>query len=161
MTKKIDQDLFQALFAQAGNSTRRRSHHNFHPELTDPVQRLCVALKTGTYIRPHKHKDPKWEMIIVLRGSIKLLIFEENSSVKEIMNISEQGDVRGVEIPVDTWHTLIAVTGDAVILEMKQGPYSPSTPDDYASWSPEEGSTEAGGFVDWVTNAQLNDSYKI
>ena len=161
MTKKIDHDLFQTLFAQAGNSTRKRSHHNFHPELTDPVQRLCVALKAGTYIRPHKHKAPKWEMIIVLSGSIKLLIFEEDSSVKEIINLSEQGEVRGVEIPIDTWHTLMTDNGDAIILEIKQGPYSPSTPDDYAKWSPAEDSKEASNFLEWIKDAQMNDKYLI
>ncbi|EBF7750491.1 cupin fold metalloprotein, WbuC family, partial [Salmonella enterica] len=31
--------------AQAANSPRLRAHHNFHPELSDPVQRLAIAME--------------------------------------------------------------------------------------------------------------------
>ncbi|HIC0138358.1 TPA: WbuC family cupin fold metalloprotein, partial [Enterobacter hormaechei] len=41
--------------AQAANSPRLRAHHNFHPELSDPVQRLAIAMEPGTYVRPHRH----------------------------------------------------------------------------------------------------------
>ncbi len=34
--------------AQAANSPRLRAHHNFHPELSDPVQRLAIAMEPGT-----------------------------------------------------------------------------------------------------------------
>lgn len=31
----------------AARSPRLRAHRNFHPELTDPVQRLAIAMETG------------------------------------------------------------------------------------------------------------------
>ena len=161
MTKRIDNDLFVRMFEQAGESTRKRSHHNLHPELTDPVQRLCVALKKGTYIRPHRHRAPKWEMILVLSGSIIVLIFEEDGRVKERINISLKSDVKGIEIPVDTWHTLIPENDDAVILEIKQGPYSPSLPEDYAEWSPEEETSEVKHFLSWIDLARPGDRYTV
>ena len=159
MTQKIDSDLFANMFKQADDSARKRSHHNLHAELTDPVQRLCVALKTGTYIRPHKHRAPKWEMIIVLRGSILLLIFEEDGCVKDRIDISAKGDVKGIEIPADSWHTLIPTNDDVIILEIKQGPYIPALAGDFAQWSPEEESAEVPRFLGWIEDARPGDYF--
>ncbi|PLO70279.1 hypothetical protein CWN49_12480 [Klebsiella michiganensis] len=34
---------------QAAASPRLRAHRNFHPDLSDPVQRLAVAMEPGTW----------------------------------------------------------------------------------------------------------------
>ena len=36
---------------QAAASPRLRAHRNFHPDLSDPVQRLAVAMEPGTATR--------------------------------------------------------------------------------------------------------------
>jgi len=40
---------------QAASVSRLRSHRSLHEELSDPVQRLAIAMEPGTYIRPHRH----------------------------------------------------------------------------------------------------------
>ena len=35
----------------AANAPRLRAHRNLHPELSDPVQRLAIAMEPGTYVR--------------------------------------------------------------------------------------------------------------
>ena len=58
--KLIDNFLFSKMLDDAHVSKRKRTHHNFHDHLNDQVQRLCVALTPGTYLKPHKHDSPKW-----------------------------------------------------------------------------------------------------
>jgi len=55
--KQIDNKLLDDLTAKAVTSPRKRAHHNLHDALEDPVQRLCVSIEPGTYIRPHRHAD--------------------------------------------------------------------------------------------------------
>jgi predicted O-linked N-acetylglucosamine transferase (SPINDLY family) len=46
-------------------------------------------------------------------------------------------------MPAGTWHTLLALTPDAVLLEGKAGPFDPQGPREFADWAPEEGMDEA------------------
>src|SRR5512137_2317552 len=97
--KLIDDRLLDDLTSRASASARKRAHHNLHPVLEDPVQRLCVAIEPGTYIRPHRHADPlTWEIFLMLRGSAVLLLFDDLGRVKERVVLAAQGPVHAVEI---------------------------------------------------------------
>ncbi len=58
---------------QAANSPRLRAHRNLHPELSDPVQRLAIAMEPGTYVRPHRHPHT-FELLTALSGRFLVLI---------------------------------------------------------------------------------------
>ena len=65
----IDAASMDRWLEQAAQAPRKRTHHNLHPSLDAPVQRLAIALSQGTYVRPHRHPQPnRWEMIHALRG---------------------------------------------------------------------------------------------
>ncbi len=82
--KRITKQVLDELTAKAVASLRKRAHHNLHVVLEDPVQRLCVAVEPGTYIRPHRHADPStWEVFILLRGSVVFLVFDDAGKVME------------------------------------------------------------------------------
>jgi len=160
MQTKLDQDLFRKLLAKAECSPRKRSHHNFHNDFRDPVQRVCIALTSGSYVRPHSHpQSNKWEMTIVLQGTVGLLIFDDKGVVMEKLQLYPASSLTGIEIMPDTWHTIFPLRQAAVILEIKEGPYNPADPVDFASWAPAEGSAEAGRFLEWAQNARPGESY--
>ena len=160
MEKLIDDELFMRLNQEAESNSRRRSHHNFHPDHEDPVQRLCIALEPGTYVRPHRHAEAhKWEMMLILSGNIVLLLFDESGKITRRLELDEQGPVKGVELPPNTWHTLFPQNGMAVTLEIKQGPYTPLAADSFADWAPEEGSDEARNFLQWAKTAHVGKRY--
>ena len=46
-------------------------------------------------------------------------------------------------MPAGTWHTVLALTPDAVLLEGKAGPFDPLGPREFADWAPEQGTAEA------------------
>ena len=50
-------------------------------------------------------------------------------------------------MPSYTWHTVIALELGSVLLEVKAGPYDPNQPKEFASWAPEESSSEVAGYL--------------
>ena len=76
MITQITRKELNQLSHKANQSPRKRMNHNFHHHADDPLQRMLHALHTGTYVQPHKHKDPdKREVFIVLQGSAAVLEF--------------------------------------------------------------------------------------
>ena len=64
---KLSFDRLSALSTEAKQSPRNRMNHNIHTDLTDPIQRLAIAMEPETYIRPHRHLQT-WELLTALRG---------------------------------------------------------------------------------------------
>ncbi|NTW58720.1 MAG: WbuC family cupin fold metalloprotein [Nitrospirae bacterium] len=156
--KQIDSKLLDALTAQAAASPRKRAHYNLHPVLEDPVQRLCVAIEPGTYIRPHRHAEPAtWEVFILLRGSAVFLVFDGAGKVQERVALKAGGPVQAVEIPVDTWHSIASLESGTIFLEVKRGPYSAPKGGNSAAWAPAEDEKETGLFEAWYRNARPGD----
>ena len=155
--KQIDKNLLTALSTQASASPRKRAHHNIHPQLDDPVQRLCIAMEPCTYVRPHRHMQPEtWEILLILTGSVALLIFDDNGKVLERIKLVAGGDVTAVEIPSNTWHAVASLQTGTVVFEVKQGPYAPITENNYARWSPVDG-VPAESLETWYHHAQAGD----
>jgi cupin fold WbuC family metalloprotein len=145
--KFIGQDLLEKMRADATRVERKRTHHNLHPSLEDPVQRLVLAIDPGSYIRPHRHSNPgKWELFILLRGAATILIFDDDGCVTNRVDLSENGPVHAVEIPENAWHTLAAREKGSILVEIKPGPYVPLTDKDFAAWAPDEETEDAKAF---------------
>lgn len=157
---KLDDCFFSELLEKASNSDRKRAHYNLHQRLDEPVQRLCIALKSGTYVRPHHHKDiNKWELMIVLKGEVCLTLFDEYGTVIDQLVMAPGATLSGLELKPNTWHTVYPLSDEAIIIEVKEGPYTPSVEDDFAVWAPKEGEQSAGIFLEWVKSAKVGDKF--
>jgi cupin fold WbuC family metalloprotein len=145
--KLISAGRLKELQRLAAESPRLRANDNLHVRLDDPVQRFLNALQPGTYVRPHRHSTPpKWEMLIILEGSVDVLLFDENGILTARTCLRPDGPVRGVEVPACAWHTVVALTSGTVLFELKPGPYSPVLQEDFAPWSPAENLPFAAQF---------------
>ena len=152
--KQIGEPLLDELTAKAAASPRKRAHHNLHPVLEDPVQRLCVAIEPDTYIRPHRHADPStWELFILLRGSAVFLVFDDDGRILERAVLDVRGPLRAIELPPAAWHTIVSLETGTIFLEVKQGPYSAPGNRHSASWAAAEGEPEAARFAEWFRTA--------
>ena len=142
----IDQVLFDGVADEARRSPRLRRHHNLHAE-ADLVQRFINVLQPGTYVRPHCHRREKagtgFECFVVLQGAIGLLLFNSEGEMLGARRLEAAGPLRGIEVAEGTYHSLVALTPDAVMLEIKQGPYLPATDKDFLEMFPREGTGEA------------------
>jgi cupin fold WbuC family metalloprotein len=156
--KLIETGLLDSLVVKAGESARHRAHFNLHPDLNDPVQRLCIAMEPETYVRPHRHADPEtWELLLILRGSLALTLFDNDGSVTGRIVLNEAGPVRAVEFPRNTWHAPVALEAGTVVFEVKQGPYKAIEETNLASWAPRESDPASAGFLEWNRHARVGD----
>lgn len=147
-----------ALVIEARSAPRRRKNLNLHPTLSDPVQRLLNAFEPGTYVRPHRHGDPgKWEFFAILHGRALVLAFTDAGIVQERHELAPTGAVQVIEIAAGTWHTLAALESGTVLLEVKQGPYAPAEPRDFAPWTPPEGTPAAVTLERWFHTARVGE----
>ncbi|MEB3307200.1 MAG: WbuC family cupin fold metalloprotein [Cyanobacteriota bacterium] len=144
--RPIDQILFDRVAAEAGRSPRLRRHHSFHDQ-AERVQRFLNVLQPGTYVRPHCHRrhNPStgFECLVVLQGALGLLVFDDHGQVLETWRLEAGGPTRGVELGGGMHHTLVALSPDTVILEVKQGPYRAASDKDFLEGFPEEGTPQA------------------
>ena len=151
--KTIRTEGLENMLVAAGESPRLRSHKNLHDSLEDPIQRLLIAVKRGSYFRPHKHEH-KFETLLCLRGRMDVLIFEDSSRLKQRITVGPNEAVVVLEISANTWHTLISLDDEVVFFETKPGPYDAKHPADFAAWAPEEnpGSEVVAAFLHKLTN---------
>ena len=133
--KIIDEHLLDSITEKAIASPRLRMNHNFHESLDDPVQRMLNAVQPGSYLRPHRHPDRE-ELFILLRGSVRILIFEDDGTLRESFVLSPELKAYGVTILPGTWHSLLSLEHGTVFLEVKQGPYIPLAEEHFATWTP-------------------------
>lgn len=142
--KIFSADQLNALVTQAAGSPRLRQHHNIHTGFDEPCQRLFNALEPGSYIRPHRHFSvPRGELLVAIRGLMALVTFDDFGAVQQVVHFGTEkygADLAvGVELPSQTWHTVLALVPGSVLLEVKAGPFDPNQPKDLAPWAPAEG----------------------
>ncbi len=158
--KIIDQNLCTELLTQAADSPRLRSHQNLHTSLDEPVQRLLIALQTGTYVQPHRHpQEIKWELIMAVRAETLLLLFDDVGVLIKRFLLSPANLPLAVELPPNTWHTVLPLQQNSVILEVKQGPFNPSDGCDFAAWAPKEGEAGVADFLQWARAASVGERF--
>lgn len=142
--KIINKQLLDETTEKAKQSSRLRMNYNFHEKLDDPVNRLINAMEPDTYIRPHRHLNPaKDEIFLLLRGKVVVFLFDEEGQITDKLLLDPLSGVYGAEIKAGTWHGLLVLESGSVIYEVKEGPFAPLAPDNFASWSPEAEDTIA------------------
>lgn len=128
---KIDKRLLDTVLAQAAESPRLRMNYNFHESLDSKAQRLLNALLPGTVLPVHRHRFTS-ETYVLLQGKMKVAFYDDNGEkIEEFLLDVTTGDY-GLQIPRGVWHG-IEVIEPTVIFEVKDGPYTPLTPDDILS----------------------------
>lgn len=136
--KHLSQGTLKRACADASASPRKRKNHNFHRH-EEAVQRLLNAIQPDSYVRPHKHEGvEKFEFFVVLQGRAGIVIFEDSGDIKETHVLSVSGPLRGIEIPGETYHSLVGLLPDTVVLEIKEGPYDPVGSKSFLEGFPDE-----------------------
>lgn len=88
-----------------------------------------------------------------MRGVFALVIFDEQGSIVDVerFGTEKHGGAQtmavGVELAPSAWHTVVALTDNAIMLELKAGPFIPTAAKELATWAPEEGSLEASAYL--------------
>ena len=89
--------------AKAKTSPRLRMNWNLHESFDDSVQRMFNALEPGTEVPIARHPDSA-ESLIILRGRLRILIFNDNKDIIEDVVIDPRTDNIGYHVPKGIWH---------------------------------------------------------
>jgi cupin fold WbuC family metalloprotein len=120
--KLIDNMLMDSVTGKAKESSRMRKNYNFHGSLEDKCHRFLNALELGTEVPIHHHVT-KDETFILLRGKVRVNIYNDQGEVTESVILCHADGNIGVDIPKDTWHNVECLEAGSVIFEVKEGPF--------------------------------------
>ena len=149
--KRLTQELMDNLAQQARNSPRQRQNYNFHDH-SETVNRFLNVCQPGTYVRPHRHIRPPeingFEFFLVLKGAMGFIFMDETGQIVDKELVSANGSTLAIEVPEGVYHTVVVLAPDTVALEVKEGPYNPSTDKEFLELFPSEGTPEAARWVE-------------
>lgn len=146
----LDEALFAELAGKAAANPRGRQHHNLH-QMEESCHRMVVGLQPNTYIPPHRHlSDDKAETLLVLRGRLGLLIFDDAGQVIHKRVLQSGGESLGVDLPPGVFHGLVVLEADSLMFECKAGPYRPAGDGELADWAPREGEPGVADYQAWM-----------
>src|ERR1700689_4160953 len=104
--KVVTEETISTLLDRAAASPRKRMNLNLHAKLSDPIGRFINAGLAGTYVRPHRHRIGRWELINVLQGKLDVVVFTRKGKIRDRFALSSEV-ASLIEIPGGDWHTLI------------------------------------------------------
>lgn len=125
----LNHQLLEEITEQARQNPRLRMNYNLHDSLDAKAQRLFNAMEPGTVLPVHRHRNTS-ETYILIRGAIRVLLYDDNKTLINSYEISDKNDNFGFHIPKGQWHTLEVLKSGTVIFEVKEGPYAPLSDED-------------------------------
>ena len=120
----LNTELFDNLSAQAKASPRLRMNYDLRNTPDDQSQRMLNALEPGTVMPIHRHRGST-ETVVVLRGIVKWLYYDESGKVTDTFIVASGSDLCGLSVPKGQWHSLECLESGSVIFEAKDGAYAP------------------------------------
>jgi len=125
MDNKITQALLDELTAKAKVNPRLRMNYDLRNSEADQSQRMLNAIEPGSPLPIHRHQKTS-ETVVCLRGRLVEEFYDElERTCTEAIELSPNGPVVAVNIPIGQWHTVHALESGTVILEIKDGKYEP------------------------------------
>lgn len=132
-------ELLQNLAEKAKSHQRQRFLETLHIMNTDNTSdsltnAMFNCFLKETYVSPHQH-SAKNEYFYGLEGELALIIFDINYLPSELITI-RKGDI--YKINPGVIHTIVCLTEPAIVLEVKDKPYNPTTDKVFGSIFPAE-----------------------
>lgn len=125
----IDNKILDDLSAQAKASPRLRMAMDLRNSPEDLSQRMLNALELGTVMPVHRHHGST-ETVVVLRGKIEWVFYDDNGNETERVVLDANGEPRMLNVERGRWHSLVCLEEGSVLYESKDGPYHPLEEDE-------------------------------
>ena len=72
----------------------------------------------------HRHHASS-ETVVILRGKIEWVFYDDNGVETERVTLDAKGDLRMINVERDRWHSLVCLDEGSVLFESKDGGYEP------------------------------------
>ena len=125
----ITKEILDDLTAKAKNNPRLRCNLDLRNSSDEQSQRMLNALEPGTVMPIHRHHDSS-ETVVIVRGKIQWVFYDENGNETERVVLDADGDPRMLNVEKDRWHSLVCLESGSVLYESKDGPYHPLEEDE-------------------------------
>jgi len=126
---KITQEKLDFLTLEAKASERLRMNFDLRTSENDQSQRMLNAVEPGTSVPIHRH-SMSIETVVVIRGSLVERFYNNKGELVEEILMKAGGDCPVLQIPTGQWHDIEVLESGTVILEVKDGKYTPITKED-------------------------------
>ena len=127
---KITQAILDKLTEEAKASPRLRMNMDLRNSADDQSQRMLNAIEPGSPLPIHRHQKTS-ETVVCLRGRLVEEFYDDlERTCTERIELSPNGPVVALNIPAGQWHTVQALESGTVIMEVKDGAYEPTGPED-------------------------------
>lgn len=143
---RLDARAIELVRKHAMQNARGRARICTHKALTDPVHEMVIAIRSDSYIRPHRHCS-KTESFHLIDGEGQIAILTDEGEVADVVAL---GPGRNFYYRLDSprYHTLLINSPVLVIHETTNGPFAPGQAD-LAPFSPvEEDRATAADYID-------------
>lgn len=124
----IDESLLDNLLEAARQNPRKRMNLDLRNSSEDGSQRMLNALEPDTILPIHRHCSSS-ETVVLLRGCMDEIFYDDEKRETARFRLDPREGRYGLNIPAGQWHG-IEVLEPTVIIEMKDGPYAPLSPED-------------------------------
>lgn len=104
----VDKIILDMLTVKAKASPRLRMNLDLRNSAEDGSQRMLNALEPGTVLPIHRHHDSS-ETVVIVRGKIQWVFYDENGNETERVVLDADGDPRMLNVEKDRWHSLVAL----------------------------------------------------
>ena len=126
---EIDKGFIDELIEAAKANPRLRQSYDLRNSIGDLSQRMLNALEPGTIMPIHRHHASS-ETVVILRGRIRWIFYDDNGIETERVALDADGDLRMLNVEKDRWHSLECLESGSVLYESKDGPYHPLEEDE-------------------------------
>jgi cupin fold WbuC family metalloprotein len=123
----ITKDILDELTEKAKASPRLRCNLDLRNSADDNSQRMLNALEPGTIMPIHRHKGSS-ETCVCVRGHFEEYFYDTEGRLTETVDMRPGGVVLNIE--KGQWHSLKCLESGTILLEAKDGPYQPLSPED-------------------------------
>ena len=125
----LKSDILDQISGEAKKTPRLRMNYNLHQSYNDSVQRMFNAIEPGSVITVARHPYSN-ETLILLRGRLRVLIYNDNKEVTEDVVLDKDTGNIGYHIPKGVWHRVESLETGTAIFETREGPYVPVSEND-------------------------------
>jgi cupin fold WbuC family metalloprotein len=137
LSLKASQETF---IPQTGKyQTRNRAGITVHKEVsgsanTSSINMMISLLKEKTFVGAHRHGGSeffpdKTERFLLLKGNLGIVFFNKLGETLNTLSLNKEFPY--LEIPTGTFHSVVCLSPEAMMIEIKDGPYNASTDKDW------------------------------
>lgn len=123
---EIGRDEIEVLRAAVGATQKRRARINAHPDSSDALHEMMIAIEPGSYIRPHKH-PAKSESFHIIEGEVDIIVLDDTGDIRRIVSLGDKdsGKAFYYRMSQPFFHTLIIRSPLLIMHEITNGPFRP------------------------------------